>query len=199
MLLRSRPMAIGPGGREMIEHRVKRYRMEIDLRRASWSQPAPVGYDFLPWSPGLLGQHAEVKFRSFSGEVDADVFPCLATLDGCWELMRDISDSAHFLPTATWLAVAYGHSGPEFCGTIQGICADFERGSIQNVGVTSAHRGQGVGTWLICRALQAFRDLHLSAGILEVTAENRRAVALYQRLGFRHIRTLYKTLVFSNP
>ena len=62
----------------------KRFRMEIDLR----GQTLPIRCRAARLSaaglaPELLADHAEAKYHSFRHEIDADVFNCLAELDGC--------------------------------------------------------------------------------------------------------------------
>ena len=176
----------------------KRFRMEVDLRRDSPAVgPAtlPPGYRFVPWNEALLDVHARTKFRSFRDEIDSVVFPCLGELDGCRRLMREIRNKRGFLPDATWL-VAYGR-GPEgmlWCGTIQTVVATGGVGTIQNIGVVPSHRGLGLGTSLIRQAMAGLRGHAVVRGSLEVTAENSRAVRLYQRLGFRRSKTVYKTV-----
>jgi len=117
--------------------------------------------------------------------------------------MREIRGKAGFSPCATWL-VARGHAGVEvrhatlhgggleWCATIQGVVDAEGVGSIQNVGVVPAHRGLGLGSSLIEQTLSGFQKLGLRRAYLEVTADNNRAVRLYQRLGFRTVRTIYK-------
>jgi len=82
----------------------------------------------------------------------------------------------------------------EWCGTIQGVVDAEGNGSIQNVGVVPSLRGLGLGSCLIEQALAGFQRLGLRRAFLEVTADNKPAVRLYQRLGFRTVRTLYKTV-----
>lgn len=175
----------------------KRYRMELDLRgRRGGPVPLPSTYELLPWLPERLADHAEAKFRSFQHEIDADVFLCLGESDGCYRLMEEISRRDGFVPEATWLAV-YRRGPldrPEPCGTIQGVRMSDRYGSIQNVGVTPAHRGCGVGSALIMAALTGFQQVGLPRAYLEVTAQNWRAVRLYRRLGFRRTKTLYRAV-----
>jgi ribosomal protein S18 acetylase RimI-like enzyme len=175
----------------------KRYRMELDLRgRRFHPIPVPPGYRLLAWSPDLLGAHAEAKYLSFHGEIDADVFACLGELPSCYRLMEEICQRDGFLPEATWLA-EYVHADPshvEFCGTIQGIRATSRYGGIQNVGVTPAHRSCGVGTALLAAAMVGFQQVGLQRAYLEVTAQNERAVQLYKRFGFHRSKTLYKAV-----
>ena len=169
----------------------KRYRMEVDLDQAR-GQPLrmPRQYRFVPWSPRLLGAHAEAKFLSFRDEIDAVVFPCLGDFSGCHRLMREISLRTGFVPQATWLIVH--EFTRDVCGTIQGVRSDEGWGSIQNIGVVPGHRKRGLGAGLIHRALEGFRQTGLGRAYLEVTSDNINAIRLYRRLGFREAQTVYK-------
>jgi len=172
----------------------KRLRMEIDLEGAAMpSADLPPGYRWQPWDPALVNEHAETKYRSFQTEIDANVFPCLAARDGCRRLMKEISGRDCFVAEATWLVVHRPAQGrPEFCGTVQGVCDELY-GSIQNLGVTPGHRGLGLGTCLLQQALLGFQRAGLSRAYLEVTARNAGAIRLYERFGFRRVRTVFKS------
>jgi GNAT superfamily N-acetyltransferase len=173
----------------------KRFRMEIDLAAAAAQGSLPPGYRFVPWNEAVVDVHARTKFRAFRDEIDALVFPCLGDIDGCRRLMREIRNKPGFQPAATWL-IARG-SSPEalqWCGTIQGVGARGSVGMIQNVGVVPGHRGLGLGRCLVDQALAGFRMQGLRRVGLEVTVDNARAVRLYQRMGFRRTRTVYKVV-----
>jgi ribosomal protein S18 acetylase RimI-like enzyme len=144
----------------------------------------------------MLETHAETKYRSFCAEIDSHVFPCLGDMSGCQRLMEEIAEKQGFLPEATWLAVYLPKSGgrPEGCGTVQGIVDDQRMGGIQNLGVTPEHRGQGLGTALLMKALEGFWRAGAEWGSLEVTAQNSLAVSLYRKLGFRRVKTVYKAV-----
>jgi ribosomal protein S18 acetylase RimI-like enzyme len=173
----------------------KRYRMELDLRgRRFLPVSVPRGYRLLAWHPTMVAKHAVAKFESFRNEIDADVFECLADLAGCQRLMQEICHKDGFLPEATWLAAWVEGDEVEYCGTIQGIRATHKYGAIQNVGITPAHRGHGVGSALIQAALVGFQQVGLPRAYLEVTAQNERAIRLYKRLGFRRTKTLFKAV-----
>ena len=81
-----------------------------------------------------------------------------------------------------------------FCGTVQGIEDRFGYGAIQNLGVVPEHRGRGLGSVLLMKALEGFRRAGLKRAYLEVTAQNEGAVRLYRRLGFVKARTVYKAV-----
>jgi GNAT superfamily N-acetyltransferase len=173
----------------------KRYRMEIDLDGQDLSWPVlPEGYRLVPWNASLLDAHSEVKYLSFHDEIDANVFPCFTELAGCRRLMTEITRKAGFLADATWL-VAFTPSGrgpEEHCGTIQGIKDRSGLGAIQNLGIVPGHRGRGLGTCLLYRALRGFRQAGLGHVFLEVTADNEGAIRLYRRLGFNVVKTVFK-------
>jgi ribosomal protein S18 acetylase RimI-like enzyme len=173
----------------------KRYRMEIDVSRPLFPLPdMPGGYELVAWSESLLEEHAWTKFRCFRHEIDAHVFPCLSNYEGCCRLMRDITQREGFLGPATWLVRwDASASGTEYCGTIQGITNRQGIGALQNIGIVPEHRGRGLGTHMLHRALLGFRQCGLTRASLEVTAKNTDAIRLYRRLGFRTLRTVYKT------
>jgi ribosomal protein S18 acetylase RimI-like enzyme len=168
----------------------KRFRMEIDIDGAVAISSLPSGFVWVPWDDCLMEQHAEVKYRSFIGEVDAYVFPCLGDRYGCRRLMAEIRRKPGFLPCATWLIAC----SDGYVGTVQGVKDQGAIGAIQNVGVVQTYRGLGLGRALVRRALAGFRQAGLRQAYLEVTAENAPAVQLYRNVGFRRAKTLYKAI-----
>src|SRR5271156_5378346 len=168
----------------------KRFRMEIHLDCAIAFSSLPRGFVWVPWDESLVDQHAEVKYRSFIGEVDAFVFPCLGDRHGCRRLMCEIRRKPGFLARATWLIACTAG----YVGTVQGVMDQGPIGAIQNLGVLRKYRGLGLGKALVRRALGGFRQAGLHQAYLEVTAENSAAVQLYRDVGFRRAKTLYKAV-----
>ena len=166
----------------------KRFRMEIDL--GGWlSEPRlPEGYHWITWDESLIGAHADAQFRSFTTELDSQVFPCLGDRCGCLRLLREIRRKPGFLPQATWLV----GTDFEICGTVQGVIEPGLIGSIQNLGVIPEHRGLGLGRALLLKSILGFYHSGIFKASLEVTAENAGAVNLYRAVGFRKAKTLYK-------
>jgi ribosomal protein S18 acetylase RimI-like enzyme len=168
----------------------KRFRMEIDLDRPNTTIVLPQSFVWVPWDELLLDQHAEVKYRSFLGEIDAYVFPSLGDRYGCRRLMSEIRRKPGFLPCATWLIACLDG----YVGTVQGVMDHGPIGAIQNVGVIPSYRGLGLGQALVRRALAGFSEAGLQRAYLEVTAENTAAVQLYRNVGFQRSRILYKAV-----
>jgi ribosomal protein S18 acetylase RimI-like enzyme len=172
----------------------RRYRMEYDLREPLFPQPRmPDSYRLVAWDERLLQTHAEVKFQCFRHEMDASVFPALGEQAGCHRLMSEIAGRSGFVPEATWLLEYWPPDArrPEVCGTIQGV-SDDRIGAIQNVGITPAHRGRGLGTLLMWHSLLGFQRTGTERVFLEVTAQNQGACRLYERLGFKQTKVVYK-------
>lgn len=173
----------------------KRHRMELDLRHPRPEAELPAGFYWLPWSPDLLDRHAQVKCACFAGETDAEVFPCLATLGGCRDLMCAIANRDTFCPRATWLV-----AGRDCCvGTVQGLFDDNGYGAVQNLGVVAGFRGLGLGRALLLKSLEGFAAAGAKRAFLEVTAANVAAVRLYRELGFRSYKTIYREVEVRSP
>ena len=173
----------------------KRYRMEIRLEETPIpSAVLPEGYYWREWNESDLERHALTKFRSFRDELDSEVFACLGEYYGCLRLMSDISQQENFLSSATWLICWKGNDGlPQDCGTIQGIGAPYQSGSIQNIGIVPEHRRLGLGRALVTKSLEGFSLAQVKRVVLEVTASNHAAVELYRSLGFHVTRTMYRS------
>lgn len=172
----------------------RRFRMEYDLREPLFPQPTlPESYRVTPWDDRLLEAHSEVKFQCFHQEMDASVFPALGERAGCRRLMSEIAGRSGFVSGATWLLEYWPADArrPEVCGTIQGVSED-RVGAIQNVGITTDHRGQGLGTVLLWHSLRGFREAGTERVFLEVTSQNHGACRLYERLGFKQTKIVYK-------
>ncbi len=175
----------------------RRYRMELNLCgfRAQWDHEAlaAAGYQIVGFEEGLIRDHAQAKYHSFRTEIDADVFPCLGRRDGCLKLMQEISARATFVPGATWLLRYHDRPGGRGMpiGTVQGIEQD-GWGAIQNLGIIAEHRGRGLGRMLMHRAAAGFQAAGIEKMNLEVTTANTSAIRLYEQIGFRCARVVYK-------
>lgn len=173
----------------------KRLRMQIDLHTRQFARSVPPpDYDLHPWQEKLLEAHADAKSRSFRDELDANLFPSLAEPDGCLRLMNEISCRQGFVPQATWLITFRDPKTgrQENCGTVQGIHEQYDIGAIQNIGVSRNHRGRGLGSLIINQCLQGFQQVGIRYVTLEVTAHNTGAIRLYERIGFRIQRIVFK-------
>ena len=192
--MQGRPSEWEAHGVEMGLTYFKRLRMEYDLTaRVPELRAIPEGYQLVAYADDLVREHATAKYKSFRQELDANVFPCLGRRDGCLRLMREIVSRASFVRQATWLLrywdAQIGRSPP--LGTIHGLQVE-GGGAIHNERVEPAHRGRGLGSLLLSHAASGFREVGLTQMHLEVTIDNVAAIRLYERLGFRRTRVVYK-------
>lgn len=170
--------------------------MEMELSKPVPEPTLPEGYHLVPWHPAHLELHAAVKYQSFKNEIDSELFLSLATPKGCQDLMRGIITHSGFLPQATWLIEFRGNefAPNQACGTIQGIAQNGLKGAIQNLAVAPEHRGFGLGRALLLQSLAGFRAVGMTRVYLDVTADNRNAVQLYQSIGFERKQTSYREM-----
>ena len=175
----------------------KRYRMQIDLHAfGEFPEPElPAGFHLHAWDDSLVEAHAHAKHMSFQNEIDCNVFPCLGNADGCERLMNEISSRSGFVPEATWLMTWTDpvSERTESIGTVQGIREQKDVASIQNIGITASFRGNGLGTAIVQKSLAGFAKVGVRFVTLEVTANNSRAHRLYERLGFRILKVVFKS------
>lgn len=164
----------------------KRFRME----RPTQGLPDPGTHPFFtlhPYQGADLQAHAEALAQSFADSDDRMLFPVLGSMEGCLELMREIVRRWDFVPGATWLAS--DPTGP--VGTIQGLKTG-QTGMVQNVGVVPRARNRGLGKLLLQHMIRGYARAGLTTVQLEVTANNRQAVSLYESMGFRCTEVLSK-------
>jgi ribosomal protein S18 acetylase RimI-like enzyme len=179
---------------QAVQHSIsyfKRFRMEIELQAVLPPVPVlPPGYSWVAWEDWFWEQHAEVKYQCFVEEIDSVVFSSLSNREGCRRLMQEIAAKPGFKPEATWMIAC----ADSYCATVQGVRERTGMGAIQNLGVTAPHRGRGLGTALLLKALHGFQHCGAHRAHLEVTAQNDAALRIYRRLGFRCRKTLYKAV-----
>ena len=60
-----------------------------------------------------------------------------------------------------------------------------DEGHIMNIAVTAKARGKGVGTAILAKIIGSARENGIEAITLEVNDNNKNAIALYEKLGFK--------------
>jgi len=63
-------------------------------------------------------------------------------------------------------------------------------GRLYSIAVEPEFRGKGIGKALLMECLEALRRENVSACVLEVDDENKPAIALYEKAGFKKVRLL---------
>ena len=173
----------------------KRFRMEYDLAGPLFPEPEmPPDYSLLAWDDRLLEAHAETKYRSFKWEMDANVFPCLGERDGCRRLMTEIVRRTGFVPEATWLLQHWRRrtSGGPSCAARSRASPTPASARSRTSASPQPTAASGLGSVLLWHSLAGFKRAGIDRVYLEVSADNTGACRLYERLGFRRTKVVYK-------
>lgn len=142
----------------------------------------PAGYAFAPFQRALLPALAQVEHLAFRGSPDARAFPDqLASPRESLAFWQRAVEHGRVDPKASLVLVHEARP----CGFVQGFAAHGV-GYLSSLAVLPEHRG-GTGRALVVEALRRFQLAGLRFGALTVTAENARALSLYERLGFHEV------------
>lgn len=170
-----------------------RYRMELDLRKVipgKWPSLAS-GYHCSNWRWSDCEDFASALYQSFADSPDTQIIPSFRSWDGCKELTRLVAQSSYFWPSATQII----RIGREPVACIQVMGGPDGKINIQNIGVIPGHRGLGLGSHLLGRALATIHKWGMPIIGLEVTADNRAAIKMYESFGFQRSGEVWKKVV----
>lgn len=136
----------------------------------------------------------ERALRFFQRVIRGDL--CFAAVDDGGELIgiAGYKTPAGSFAGGSWadLTDVYGRWGGRWRGGVLwtlGREVDNDRFLIDGICVAKAHRGKGVGSQLLAALYQEAVERGYGAVRLDVVQENFRARALYERQGFRAVRT----------
>ena len=88
----------------------------------------------------------------------------------------------------TWKAVGLRAKTSRLCGICLASLVNADVGHITQVCVSKAVRGSGVGYELVRCSLRSLAKHACRKASLTVTATNKEAIQLYERMGFRKVR-----------
>jgi ribosomal protein S18 acetylase RimI-like enzyme len=163
--------------------------MRIDLRTSSLA----AGHVRCPmymetWSDHYHEGAAHVIAAAYTGHIDSRINDQYRSVAGARRFLFNIVQypgcGAFFRPASY---AAFEPNG-RICGISLASLVSPHCGHITQICVTPAVRGTGIGHALLRQSLTTLRDMGCEAASLTVTAENRDAVALYERVGFRTVR-----------
>jgi ribosomal protein S18 acetylase RimI-like enzyme len=162
--------------------------------------------------PQLRPQAARLYWEAFGGKLGRVLGPDERALrffekviqgDLCFSAVADggelIGLAGYKTPAGSFaggswddLTAVYGRLGGRWRGAVLwalGREIDNERFLIDGICVAKAHRGKGVGSLLLTALFQEAAERGYGAVRLDVIRDNFRARALYERHGFRAVRT----------
>lgn len=129
-------------------------------------------------------------------------------IDGFWQALDSVAREKKYLArdeappidstrafVGNNIAAGHPHLIALVDDTVVGWCDIMPRNpeepaiGVLGMGVTAPHRGKGIGEGLIRTTLDAAQGKGFSTIRLDVRTDNTRAVALYEKVGFRILRT----------
>ncbi len=145
----------------------------------------PEGIVFSPWGDHHGDPAAELIAAAYLGHDDARINNQYQSFTGAKRFLANTTrhpGCGAFVKQASWVAFRPG------AASLSGLClatqVDVDAGHITQICVSSQQRGQGIGYELLRRTLASFKGRGCDAVSLTVTASNKRAVDLYERLGY---------------
>jgi ribosomal protein S18 acetylase RimI-like enzyme len=165
--------------------------MLLPLRDARLSkQPVSPGLRFDPWSDRVFEQAARLIQLAYADHVDAEINDQYRSEAGGMKFLRNIvllPGCGTFLPEASFVVRPAGEE--RLAGMILTSTVAERVGHTTQVCVMPGYQGNHIGRQLMERSIEALRQRNHESLSLTVTASNRRAVELYEQLGFRTIKT----------
>lgn len=145
---------------------------------------AIVGYR--AWSDRDLESTAELIFKAYQGHVDASINDQYRSVLGA---RRFLFNSTQHPGCGLFFRKAAGAAVDRLSGAVVGVCLGSlvqpNVGHVTQLCVDPRFRRRGLAAHILSQSLDAYRAQGCEAVSLTVTASNRGAIELYQRLGFQ--------------
>jgi ribosomal protein S18 acetylase RimI-like enzyme len=144
---------------------------------------API--QFLPWDERYSDAAAELIVRAYHHHVDSQVNDQYCSQVGALRFLHNI---IHYPGCGSFhragSSLAFQGQAGGLCGLVLTSVVGPGVGHVTQVCVTPEFQGTGVGYELMRRGIESFRESGFTSVSLTVTAANRHAVRLYERMGF---------------
>jgi len=152
--------------------------------------PLSVGLRLEPWTHRAFDSAARLIHLAYADHVDSQINDQYCSEAGGLRFLRNIvllPGCGQFLPEASFL-VRPVTGGDPIAMILTSTVAD-RVGHTTQVCIMPGHQGHGIGRHLMEQSILALRRQHCERLSLTVTSVNKRAVELYEKLGFRTVKT----------
>jgi ribosomal protein S18 acetylase RimI-like enzyme len=163
--------------------------LTIDQARLTGA-PASQGIRIEPWKDRALEPAARLIQLAYADHVDSQINDQYRTEAGSLKFLRNIvllPGCGQFLPEASFLVRPTTSDKP--VGMVLTSTVAEGVGHTTQVCVMPGYQHRGIGRTLMERSIEALRQRGYKSLSLTVTGSNRGAVQLYERLGFRTVKT----------
>jgi ribosomal protein S18 acetylase RimI-like enzyme len=154
------------------------------------NRPVSAGLRIEPWSDRAFDSAARLIQLAYADHVDSQINDQYRSEAGSLRFLSNIvllPGCGQFLPEASFLMRPA--SGDPPVGLVLTSTVDEGVGHTTQVCVMPGYQGHGVGRQLMEQSIEALRRRNYESLSLTVTSVNTRAIGLYERLGFRTIKT----------
>jgi ribosomal protein S18 acetylase RimI-like enzyme len=150
--------------------------------------PKPISprISIIPWQEHYQDSAAQLISSSYRGHVDSEINDQYRSVAGARKFLFNIIQypgCGNFLQASSLVAFDTAH------GDLAGMClasvVGEASGHITQVCVAREWQGNGLGYEMLRQCLELLRRQGMTRVSLTVTAENKQALSLYERMGFR--------------
>ncbi len=164
--------------------------MMVELVKAATLEPrALLDVEVLPWNDRHFDEAASLITAAYRHHVDSEINDQYRTTAGAVRFLKNIIQfpgCGSFYGAGSLLA--FHRRTGMLSGMILTSVVHPDVGHVTQVCVAPGLHGEGIGYELMRRSLEAFRADRFAGVSLTVTAANRRAVELYDRMGFQTLK-----------
>jgi ribosomal protein S18 acetylase RimI-like enzyme len=165
--------------------------MLLDLAHAPATLPqAPAGMRLTRWNDRYFESCAKLIFLAYADHVDGEINDQYRSRSGALRFLKNIillPGCGNFVPGASF--VLHQPGSDDLVGVVltSEVCPGV--GHTTQICVQPGYQGHGIGRTLMLTSADALRSMKFRELTLTVTSDNRSAVQLYERLGFRTIKS----------
>jgi len=175
--------------------------LELDLQNNTYQQAEklaiPEDIELAPWSPDDYHLAAELIHLAYVGHIDARVNDQYQSLHGSLRFLHNIvrfPGCGVFDEQSSWVLRERGSgalAGMVLCSNVGDRVTH-----VTQLCISPAHRGRGLGEWLMRHCVTHLIKAGSPAVTLTVTEANLEAMRLYRRLGFS-TRHRFEAMIFE--
>ncbi len=165
--------------------------MLLDLQLSEEPNPgASAGMRLDRWHDRYFDPCAKLIYLSYANHVDGEINDQYRSRSGALRFLKNIillPGCGQFVPSASFLLRQAG--GDELIGAVLTSEVSPGVGHTTQICVLPGYQGHGLGRMLMNTAIDTLRSMKFKELTLTVTADNKTAVQLYEKLGFRTIKS----------
>ncbi len=165
--------------------------MLLDLQLSGEPSPgASAGMRLDRWHDRYFDPCAKLIYLSYANHVDGEINDQYRSRSGALRFLKNIillPGCGQFVPSASFLLRQAG--GDELIGAVLTSEVSPGVGHTTQICVLPGYQGHGLGRMLMNTAIDTLRSMKFKELTLTVTADNKTAVQLYEKLGFRTIKS----------